>query len=118
MLTAEQLEHYRTLLLQERAEAEERIQEREAQIPDTVREPGDPVDTADDAALLFQREELFIENRHDQELVAKIDRALKRIEEGTYGTSEVSGQPIPRERLEVVPWAVTLPDEEPPEEEE
>jgi RNA polymerase-binding transcription factor len=118
VLTAEQLEHYRTLLLQERAQAEERIGEREGQIPDTVREPGDPVDTADDAALLFQREELLIESRHDQELVARIDRALERIEEGTYGTSEVSGRPIPTERLEVVPWATTLPDEEPPEEEE
>lgn len=118
MLTAEQLEHYRTLLLRERAQAEERIGEREAQVPDTVREPGDPTDTADDAALLFQREQLFIENDLDRELVAKIDRALQRVDEGTYGVSEVSGRPIPPERLEVVPWAITLPDEEPPEEED
>ena len=47
--------------------------------------------------------------------LAKIDRALQRIEEGTYGISEVSGKPIPIERLEAVPYATTLVDEQPPQ---
>jgi DnaK suppressor protein len=33
----------------------------------------------------------------------RVDRALKKIEDGTYGLSDKSGQPIPRERLEAVP---------------
>ena len=33
----------------------------------------------------------------------RVDRALKKIEDGTYGLSDQSGQPIPRERLEAVP---------------
>jgi RNA polymerase-binding transcription factor DksA len=33
-----------------------------------------------------------------------IDDAFKRLEEGTYGLSVLSGEPISDERLEAVPW--------------
>ncbi len=42
----------------------------------------------------------------------RIDRALKKIEEGTYGFSDLSGTPIPRARLEAVPEAVYTLSEE------
>ena len=42
---------------------------------------------------------------NDQALVAQIDAALKRIENGTYGRCVVCGQPIPEKRLEAIPWA-------------
>ncbi len=46
-----------------------------------------------------------------------MDRALKKIEEGTYGSSDVSGHLIPRERLEAVPEAIcTLAEEKAQEE--
>jgi DnaK suppressor protein len=34
-----------------------------------------------------------------------IERAEKRLEEGAYGLSVESGEPIPAKRLEAVPWA-------------
>jgi DnaK suppressor protein len=42
----------------------------------------------------------------DLERLARVERALKKIEEGTYGLSDRSGKPIPRERLEAVPEAL------------
>jgi DnaK suppressor protein len=42
----------------------------------------------------------------------RVDRALEKIDKGTYGLSEVSGQPIPRERLEAAPEAVCTVEEE------
>ena len=36
-----------------------------------------------------------------------IDAALKRIDDGTYGTCANCGEPIPAERLEAVPWATS-----------
>lgn len=45
------------------------------------------------------------------ERLPMIERALKKIEEGTYGLSDVSGKPIPRERLEAVPEAIYTADE-------
>jgi RNA polymerase-binding transcription factor len=40
-----------------------------------------------------------------QEELAAIERAERRLEEGTYGISVESGEKIPDERLELVPWA-------------
>jgi DnaK suppressor protein len=49
----------------------------------------------------------------DVERLERVDRALQKITEGTYGLSESSGEPIPRERLEAVPEALyTLREEE------
>jgi len=48
----------------------------------------------------------------DLERLERVDRALQKIAEGTYGVSDLSGAPIPRERLEAVPEAVyTLAEE-------
>jgi RNA polymerase-binding protein DksA len=41
----------------------------------------------------------------ERKLLAEIDAALQRIEDGTYGICEGSGQPIPKARLEAIPWA-------------
>lgn len=40
----------------------------------------------------------------DQDAIYEIEEALKRIEKGTYGTCELTGKPIPRSRLEAIPW--------------
>jgi RNA polymerase-binding transcription factor DksA len=37
--------------------------------------------------------------------IDEIDAALARIDDGTYGICLASGQPIPKERLEAIPWA-------------
>jgi DnaK suppressor protein len=44
---------------------------------------------------------------HDklQLTLADIDRALAKLDEGTYGTCDVCGEPIPAGRLEALPWA-------------
>jgi RNA polymerase-binding transcription factor DksA len=39
------------------------------------------------------------------EMIEEIDHALSKFDEGTYGLCEVSGEPIPKERLEAIPWA-------------
>jgi RNA polymerase-binding protein DksA len=40
-----------------------------------------------------------------QQTLDDIDAALRRIEEGSYGTCEVCGEPIGAERLSAIPWA-------------
>jgi RNA polymerase-binding transcription factor DksA len=49
--------------------------------------------------------------RYLQENLEEISKALGRIENGTYGLSEISGKPIPLERLELLPWASRLVEE-------
>jgi DnaK suppressor protein len=43
--------------------------------------------------------------------VAEIDLALRRMESGRYGLSELSGDPIAYERLLLIPWARSGADE-------
>ena len=40
----------------------------------------------------------------DQDAIYEIEEALKRIERNTYGVCELTGKPIPKTRLEAIPW--------------
>lgn len=40
----------------------------------------------------------------DQDAIYEIEEALKRIEKGTYGVCELTNKPIPRARLDAIPW--------------
>ncbi len=42
---------------------------------------------------------------HDLRRLAQVERALAKIDDGTYGLSDVSGRPIAKERLEAMPEA-------------
>jgi RNA polymerase-binding transcription factor DksA len=63
-----------------------------------------PADTASDT---FEREkDLAILEQLEGEL-AEIEAALQRLDEGTYGVDEVTGEPIDPERLDAFPTART-----------
>jgi DnaK suppressor protein len=47
-----------------------------------------------------------------REELAAVERAERRLEEGTYGVSIESGEPIPDGRLEAIPWAERTAAEE------
>ena len=66
----------------------------------------------EDAAQVLDLKEV-LQARHDvdQPRLANIDRALKKIELGTYGLSDKSGKAIPKERLEASPEAVLTVEE-------
>lgn len=63
-------------------------------------------DSGDRSQSLFTREvDATVEEQVGRRL-QYVDRALQKIEEGTYGLSDDSGDPIPRGRLEAVPEAI------------
>jgi DnaK suppressor protein len=43
----------------------------------------------------------------EYEMLQSIDRALEKIDEGTYGVCEITGKEIPLTRLEAIPYATT-----------
>lgn len=65
--------------------------------------PGDGL--ADHASETFLRELDSGLEENAGNLLAEIEAALARIEEGTYGRCVVCGRPIPEERLAAVPYA-------------
>jgi RNA polymerase-binding transcription factor DksA len=68
---------------------------------------------ADQGSELFERQkDLAILERLEVDL-AEIEAALQRLDEGTYGLDEVTGEPIDPERLDALPAArtnITTPD--------
>ena len=61
--------------------------------------------------MVVERERDLALSAQARQTIADIDAALHRMAEGTYGYSVVSGRPIPRERLEAIPWATVLVEE-------
>ena len=58
--------------------------------------------------LAVERERAKMLSDQDRLIVSDIEAALVRIETGDYGYSVLSTKPIPRERLEFIPWATEL----------
>lgn len=67
---------------------------------------------ADAGTELQMREQDDALIRNAQEILSQINRAFEKIDEGTYGLSDRSQQPIPKERLEVLPYATLTADEQ------
>lgn len=115
MLRSEDIRRFEERLKAERDAIESRIAANKRGVQETVQDESGVGDLEDEADLLYEREAELDENARDRDELARINRALGRIEQGTYGLSEVSGKPIPIERLEALPYATTLVGERQPE---
>ena len=62
---------------------------------------------ADSATALYEREKDFVLREMREEQLQDIEVALQRMENGTYGIDEETGEPIPFDRLEALPTART-----------
>jgi DnaK suppressor protein len=71
-----------------------------------------PLETPDRAEIARERETDELLDKVTERRLRFIERALEKIAEGTYGLSDTSGEPIPKERLETVPEAVHTIEEE------
>jgi YteA family regulatory protein len=60
---------------------------------------------ADAASETFEREKDFAFDENIDEMVDRIDRALAKIEDGTFGTCDRCGKEIGKARLEALPYA-------------
>ena len=112
-LAPEQLARFRKKLLDERRAIEARVSARDRDITDTVRDEEGASDSEYEGQRLYDREDQIVSNELDQQMLQQVKKALARIDAGTYGLSEISGKPIPVSRLEAVPSATTLVNEEP-----
>jgi DnaK suppressor protein len=70
-------------------------------------EHGDEAEEFEDEAQGMAQNEVnqALHDVNDQR-ISDIGRALEKIDEGTYGLSDASGEPIPKARLESVPEAI------------
>jgi RNA polymerase-binding transcription factor DksA len=98
--------------MEERHAIEARIAATQLNVMDTVRDEEGVGDDEDEGQRVYDREDGIVSNELDVQQLEQVKKALARIDAGTYGVSEVSGEPIPLARLEAVPSATTLVNEE------
>ncbi|HXV70045.1 MAG TPA: TraR/DksA C4-type zinc finger protein [Acidimicrobiia bacterium] len=104
------LERFRKRLEEEKDRLEEQIEDYERDLEEarltessSDRSP-DPGNAEASSMKLEYAKELSIE-QNTLDLLNKVNRALDKIADGTYGLCEVCGNPIPVERLDVLPYS-------------
>ena len=108
--TKKELDDLRQRLEAERAELQEQLTTiEETQFATSQSDISGEVsfdeENADAGTFTFERErDLSIEN-NVRDLLGKIDRALSRMDEGTYGICSRCGRPIEKARLKALPYA-------------
>ncbi len=106
--------------MKERLEAKQKeLQNSMAALTEAHPTPTDPIEISEGPQEFEETNIDFTETQQEQSiefneqaLLTQVQAALKRIEDGTYGKSVVSGKPIPERRLEVLPWADRTVEEE------
>jgi DnaK suppressor protein len=87
--------------------ARERLREERERIEDALADL--------ERVITSEKEEEAVDSARAAQLRAEleaVERAQKRLEEGTYGLCVESGEPIPAERLEAIPWAERTVEEQ------
>jgi DnaK suppressor protein len=96
----ERLQNLKEELLRVRRGMEEDERQRSEEERDTQ------LDSGDMSQEMFTREMDATIGEQVERRLKDVDRALQKIEEGTYGVCDVTGEPIPKGRLEAVPEAI------------
>ena len=104
------LDRFRKRLEAEKQRLEEHIEDYERDLEEarltessSDRSP-DPGNAEASSMKLEYAKELSIE-QNTLDLLSKVDRALQRVDAGTYGICESCGASIPVERLDVLPYS-------------
>jgi RNA polymerase-binding protein DksA len=108
-------DRFREALLEERRRVQAALDNLHEENPGSLSdETGDDAvydnHLADTATVTYDRELDYTLEENSEHVLADIDAALQRIEEGTYGTCSNCGRQIPPERLEARPWATLCID--------
>jgi RNA polymerase-binding protein DksA len=116
MSTQIDTDHFRQKLLEERQRVADAIaylhEENPGSISDETQEAGG-VDNhlGDTASVTVDREIDYTLEENSEHVLAEIDAALKRIEDGTFGICTNCGRQIEPERLEFLPYATLCIDD-------
>jgi DnaK suppressor protein len=108
-LSQAQLQELVSLLPDKRRELVERVVNLEEQI--VIKDDCSLADAADAASLQDNRLRARGMIEQHRKLIKEIDAALRRLDVGSYGVSETTGEPIGYDRLTLIPWARTGADD-------
>jgi RNA polymerase-binding protein DksA len=106
--------HFRDLLQGERQKVIEAIEYLHAENPGSLKDETEESTAdnhlADTATVTLDREIDYTLEENSEHVLKAIDRALTKIEAGTFGICETCGRPIAEERLAAIPYATQCID--------
>ena len=109
-LAANTLKRFRNQLEEEQARLEKMIEDHERELEEarqteTSAERSPDPGSAEAGSMNFEYEKELSLGQNTVDLLRKVERALSRVVDKTYGMCESCGNPIPVARLEVLPYA-------------
>ena len=110
-------DRFRTMLLEERERVRNAIDNLHRETPGNLEDTSGEINASgvdnhmgDTATATLDREIDYSLEDNAGHVLAEIDAALERIEDGTYGICETCGRPISEDRLEAIPYATQCID--------
>ena len=107
-------EHFRDLLLERRSRVSNALhhlhEQNSTSLEEETEEETYDNHLADSATATLNREIDYTLEENSEHVLAAIEEALSRIEEGTFGTCVRCGRAIAEERLEAIPYATRCID--------
>jgi RNA polymerase-binding protein DksA len=107
-------DHFRQRLLDERARVQEALdylhEEHPGSMDDETQEIPSDNHPGDVATVTLDREIDYTLEENEERVLAAIDGALQRIDDGTFGTCSACAEPIAVERLEALPYTTQCID--------
>ncbi|HVF41743.1 MAG TPA: TraR/DksA family transcriptional regulator [Pyrinomonadaceae bacterium] len=104
-MEAERLDHYRQILLEQLRQHSELARGNQADALEIAANDDGVKDVADQSVKDVNQEIEYRLSERESQMVADIDQALLRIDEGSYGVCARCGKDIPERRLDAVPTA-------------
>lgn len=104
-LKKSEIQEFKERLMQMRRQLVKSLQGCEAEVKTPDEATGYSQHQADQGTDDFDRTTMLGVTDSEYKLLRQIDRALEKIEEGTYGVCDISEEEIPKARLEAVPYA-------------
>ena len=102
-LTQQDLDEFKRQLMQARQDILDKA--KQAMVSGNIHlDKNEMMDEVDLASATVDQNLTFRLLDRDRKLLAEINHALKKINNGTYGICEGTGEPIPKRRLELRPW--------------
>ena len=107
-------QHFKQRLLDERARVQEALdylhEENPGSMEDETQEIPSDNHPADFASITVDREIDYTLEENEERVLAAIDSALQRLDDGTFGTCRGCGEQIALERLEALPYTTRCID--------
>ncbi len=101
--TAEELQEFKELILNKLEKAREEYKSLQESLRETTENAADGYNITEYGTDTQEKEQLELFLMRQAKFIDSLERALVRIENGTYGKCKVTGKLIPKERLRAVP---------------